>query len=483
MSDLKPLAVRILVLHSDPEAAVQIRTFLLAEEHGRAFLIQAFETLQSAGVFLSQHKTDVILASLTVDDGKGMDVFNTLRAACPQIPIFILGESRDDVLALRVVGAGAQDYLVRSTFNSTMLSRVLRYAIERKKFETNIYIAQEKYRTIFEKSPAAITVTDGEKRIISWNRQAEMLLGLSRDQLNLKPVNEIYPPDEWQKIRGYQDETRDEHDYLETQIVMSNGERVDVGLSISMIRDPDGHLTGNIGILQNISEKKRIERMKDDFISTVSHELRTPLTIMRESVSQIHDRVLGEINTEQEMVMGFALDSIDRLTRIVNDLLDMSKLEAGKVQLNLERFDMVEVVREVCQVFSAKANSLGLKLAVEGAARSEVLADRDKIVQVLTNLVGNALKFTEQGAVIVSIEARPAETVVSIKDTGRGIHEQDRGRLFEKFQQLGRTPGPGDRGTGLGLSICKSIIELHHGDIGVESQPGGGSCFFFSLPA
>jgi len=482
MTEIKSQDVRILVLHSDPEAAAQIRKLLVAEEQGRNFLIQAFETLESALTFLGHHKTDVLLASLTVSDGEGLNVFHALRSACPQIPLFIIGETRDDVLALRLVGAGAQDYLVRSTFNSTMLSRVLRYAIERKKFETHIHIAQEKYRTIFEKSAAAITVTDGEKRIISWNRQAEMLLGRSREQLYLKPVSALYPPEEWQKIRYYQDEVRSEQDYLETQVLKMDGERLDVGLSISMIRDPDGNLTGSIGILQNISEKKRIERMKDDFISTVSHELRTPLTIMRESVSQVHDRILGEINADQEMVMGLALEGIDRLTRIVNDLLDMSKLEAGKVKLNLERFDVVEAAREVCAVFTAKANTQGLLLLVEGAVRAEVFADRDKIIQVLTNLVGNALKFTEQGAVVISIEDRPAETVVSVKDTGRGIHEQDMGKLFEKFQQFGRVPGPGDRGTGLGLSICKSIIELHHGAISAESQPKKGSRFFFSLP-
>ncbi|MBP9866069.1 MAG: PAS domain S-box protein, partial [Candidatus Omnitrophica bacterium] len=416
---MKPQTVRILVLHSNPEAAVQIRTLLLTEELGHAFSIQAFETLQSARAFLSHNKVDVILASLAVNDGGSLGVFNALKAACPQIPIFILGESRDDALALRVVGAGAQDYLVRSTFNPTMLSRVLRYAIERKKFETHIHIAQEKYRTVFEKSAAAITVTDGNKRIISWNHQAEQLLGLSREQMKDKSVSELYPPEEWQRIRCYQDETRHEQDYLETQIIRTDGERVDVGLSISMILDPDGNLTGSIGILQNISERKRIERMKDDFISTVSHELRTPLTIMRESVSQVHDKILGEVNEDQEMVLGLALEGIDRLTRIVNDLLDMSKLEAGKVQLNLERFDIVQAAREVCQVFSAKASSQGLKIAVEGPHRSEVTADRDKIIQVLTNLVGNALKFTEQGGVLISIEERAAKTVVSVKDTGR----------------------------------------------------------------
>lgn len=482
MSDNNPQVVRILVLHPNPEAAQQISSFLLAEENGRSFLIQPFETLQSALAFLSHSKTDVILASLAVDDSGGVDVFNLLRAACPLIPIFILGENRDDALALRVVGAGAQDYLVRSTFNSTMLSRVLRYAVERKKFETHIHIAQEKYRTVFEKSAAAITVTDGQKRIISWNRQAEMLLGLSRDQLNLKSVSELYPVEEWQKIRCYQDETRNDYDYLETQIIRPDDERVDVGLSISMIRDPDGNLTGSIGILQNITERKRIERMKDDFISTVSHELRTPLTIMRESVSQVHDRILGEINADQELVMGLALEGIDRLTRIVNDLLDMSKLEAGRIRLNLTHFDMVDIAREVCQAFSAKASALGLEITVDGAAHAEVYADRDKIVQVLTNLVGNAVKFTEKGGVVLSVQDNPTEILVSVKDTGRGIHEQDMGNLFEKFQQFGRIPGPGDRGTGLGLSISKSLIELHEGTIHAESQPKKGSLFFFTIP-
>ncbi len=473
--------IRILMVYSHPEAAGQIRTLLSAVPQ-RTFLIDSLETLRQARAFLATNKTDVILAGLALEDAQGLDIFTALHKIAPRIPIFLVGENRDDALALRAVGAGAHDYLVRSTFNSTMLTRVLSYAIERKKFESHIYIAEEKYRMVFEKTAVAITVTDGQKRILSWNHQAEILLGMSHDDLYLKPVSSLYPAAEWEKIRGYQDKGHSVHDYLETQIIRRDGVLLDVGLSISMIRDPDGRLTGSIGILQNISERKRVERLKDEFISTVSHELRTPLTIIRESVSQVLDRILGEINPDQEMVMGLALEGIDRLTRIVNDLLDMSKLEAGKVELRYERLNMTEVVESVSRGFSAKAKAQGVKILTVAAPCIECPADRDKIIQVLTNLISNALKFTEQGEIRIQIEDRPAEVAVSIQDTGRGIAEQDLGKLFQKFQQLGRVPGPGERGTGLGLAISKSILDLHHAKLGVESQVGRGSRFFFNLP-
>lgn len=472
--------IKILILHSNPEASAQIKT-LLAEVQGSIFVIESLSGLQPALGHIRKNKADVILSSLALEDAGGFDVIDQLQKAAPRIPLFILGETRDDALALRAVASGAHDYLVRSTFNSTMLSRVLRYAIERKKSESSIYIAEEKYRTVFEKSAVAITVTDGQKKIISWNHNAELLLDMSREDLLNRPVSELYPQEQWERIRCYQDEGHSIHDYLETQIIRKDGILVDVGLSISVIKDPDGQITGSIGVLQDISERKRIDRMKDEFISTVSHELRTPLTIIREGVSQVLDRILGDINADQQLVLGLALDGIDRLTRIVNDLLDMSRLEAGKVHLHREQVSLTQIVDLVFRSFQVRAQTQEVQLTVKTPAEVTVWADRDKIIQVLTNLISNAFKFTEKGRIEIGVTESKNEVIVSVTDSGRGIAEQDIGKLFQKFQQFGRMPGPGDKGTGLGLAICKGLLDLHGSHLQVESTLGKGSRFSFAL--
>jgi signal transduction histidine kinase len=225
---------------------------------------------------------------------------------------------------------------------------------------------------------------------------------------------------------------------------------------------------------------KELDNLKSEFVANVSHELRTPLVPMRESVSQIAEGLLGEINERQKKFLHIALRNIDRMIRLINDLLDMSKIEAGKMEFIKEPVDLASLAENVANSFLAQAVVKGLAIKGEfSAGLSPAYIDRDKITQVFTNLINNAIKFTEKGRIIVAIYPKGDYLECSITDTGCGIAAQELPRVFGKFEQFGRIKFGG---TGLGLAISKSIIELHRGQISVESSLGQGTKFIFTLP-
>lgn len=230
-------------------------------------------------------------------------------------------------------------------------------------------------------------------------------------------------------------------------------------------------------------ELKKLNQIKSDFISTVSHELRTPLSITKEGISLILDRVVGDINERQSDILTTSRNNIDRLARIINELLDISRIEAGRLELKMEPVGIVAIIKEVAAGFESKIKEKGLELVTDlPAGDIEIYADPDKIAQVFTNLINNAVKFTDKGFIEVSVKETPGAVTCSVSDTGTGIPKEDLPNVFEKFRQFSRVAGPGDRGTGLGLSIVKGLVVAHKGNIWVESLPGKGAKFIFNLP-
>jgi len=230
-------------------------------------------------------------------------------------------------------------------------------------------------------------------------------------------------------------------------------------------------------------ELKRLDTLKSDFISTVSHELRTPLTIIREAVAQVLDGILGETTKEQREFLSVGLSDIDRLGRIINDLLDISKIERGKMEIKRNKINIMEIIGSVHASFLPKVKNKGIEIKIKCSQKEIIFyAERDQIIQVFNNLVGNALKFTEKGNITISATDKKNKIECSVSDTGRGVSKEDVPKLFSKFQQFGRSNGPGEKGTGLGLAISKGIIELYKGKIGAKSEMGKGTKFIFTLP-
>ncbi|MFH0738791.1 MAG: HAMP domain-containing sensor histidine kinase [Candidatus Omnitrophota bacterium] len=230
-------------------------------------------------------------------------------------------------------------------------------------------------------------------------------------------------------------------------------------------------------------ELQKLDKLKTDFINIASHELRTPLTTIREVISQFLDGILGQTTPEQKKFLSICLGGVDRLKRLVDDLLDVSQIEAGKFKFTREQVEIVSLAKGVSALFHPKAESIGLELRENFCSQAAIAyADKDSIIRVFTNLIGNALRFTNKGYIEILVMDRPTYVECCVSDTGRGISEEDLLRVFGKFEQFGSREGIREKGTGLGLSICKKIIELHKGQIWVESALNKGTKFTFTLP-
>jgi signal transduction histidine kinase len=233
-------------------------------------------------------------------------------------------------------------------------------------------------------------------------------------------------------------------------------------------------------ILEKLQE---YDQMKSALISTASHELRTPLTIIQEYVSLVMDGVAGPVTSEQTECLTAAIRNCHRLTALLNNLLDMSKLNSDNVEIEPQITDLNAILQECHNDFQAKSIAKDLRMELEiPEALPMVFCDPDRIRQVLVNLLSNAVKFTQEGGGI-TLSARTIEDFVSIEvvDNGKGISLKDQESIFKAFTQIDRQDGPGAKGTGLGLAITKRIVELHGGEIGVTSDLGRGSRFTFGL--
>jgi len=242
--------------------------------------------------------------------------------------------------------------------------------------------------------------------------------------------------------------------------------------------------------IEDISEHKKAEdkikeaaKMKSEFISNVSHELRTPMTAIKEGIGLVLGGLSGDINEEQKELLGIAKKNIDRLTRLINNVLDFQKLDSGNMKFDLEANDVNQIVNDVYKtmVFPAKNVDVDFLLELDRNL-PKAKFDSDKITQVLTNLVNNAIKFTEKGNITIKTSKTEDAVQVSVSDTGYGIKKEDLPKVFNGFEQLSSGGRKKTGGTGLGLTISKEIVEQHGGRIWVESEPGKGSNFMFTLP-
>ncbi|MBU3910980.1 MAG: response regulator [Candidatus Omnitrophica bacterium] len=233
--------------------------------------------------------------------------------------------------------------------------------------------------------------------------------------------------------------------------------------------------------LEKINKKLMdLDRMKSDFVANVVHELRTPLTIIKGNVDNIVEGYAGEVQPQQKEILSDIFKVVERLARLVNDLLDLSKIESGKTQLKKEDLDIVELAGEAMNGFEKLAKDKGIGIKKEfSKSRVMINADRDKLTQVFVNLIGNAVKFTDKGDVTVRLAELQDEVQIEIQDTGLGMTKEETEKIFDKFV---RVVAEKKEGTGLGLPIAKDIITLHKGRIRVESTPDKGSNFIFNLP-
>jgi len=274
---------------------------------------------------------------------------------------------------------------------------------------------------------------------------------------------------------------------------------IHLGISTSPIFDENGEAMSSVHIAKDITERKLAEeklkeaneklkeynQLKDEFVSTASHELRTPLSVIMGAIRLVLDEIPGKIVEEQREVLSLAKENVQRLSRIVDSLLSISKIESGRLELQKVIINICDLIRSTVSDYQPLAQEKGVHLDCEVPKEGvNICLDPDRIEEVLINLISNSIKFTTKGGwVKVSCREQEGEVLVSVQDSGVGIAKEDLPKLFDKFTQFGRKAGPGEKGTGLGLAIVKKLVQMHGGRIEVESQVNEGTTFTVSLPS
>jgi PAS domain S-box-containing protein len=271
------------------------------------------------------------------------------------------------------------------------------------------------------------------------------------------------------------------YEQIETTLLARSGRLIEVEGNLS--RDYYEDLRLVLAIFRNVSARKEMERRVSEFYSNVSHELRTPLTSIRASLGLIEGGLAGDISSKASELVHIARIESDRMIRMINDILDIKKVESGKLELKRCQLKASDVVQETVRNVQGMADEFGIAMAVQIETEQLIEGDHDRLVQVLMNLVSNAVKFSPStGNVAIKVEESGGMVRFAVEDKGPGISSDDVGKLFEMFQQLSMPVSPKRQGSGLGLAISKSLVELHGGRIGVNTKLGEGSCFWFELP-
>ncbi len=364
-----------------------------------------------------------------------------------------------------------------------------------KKTQENLEATTQRFELAKESAQIGIWDWDIINNVMVWDEQMYRLHGIEH-----KDFSGAY--EDWKKCLYSEDRDRAENEIKQaisgersfaTEFRVQWPDKSIHYLNVDglVIRDKDGKAIRMIGTNIDITPRKVAEikvaqaiNAKSEFTSMVSHELRTPLTVIKESVSIVQDGTAGNLNDEQKDFLETAKRNIDRLGRLINDVLDYQKLDAQRMEFVMIEQDLNDVVKEVGTSFKLPLKNKGvdLELRLQNDV-PKITFDRDRIIQVLTNLINNAMKFTESGRIVITSETVGHNAVqVSIADSGIGIKEADFEKLFKSFSQISAGSGRQTGGTGLGLVLCKKIIEVHKGKLGVHSTYGKGSTFYFILP-
>jgi PAS domain S-box-containing protein len=528
---------KILVVDDDPQIQALLQTLLtpwgfnaIALEDPRQF----WETLAAVA-------PDMLILDVELPYINGIELCHLVRdnSRWSDLPILFLTVHSDPEMVNQVFSVGADDFISKPIVGPELVTRIVN-RFERIKLRQRVTQARQGAdREIFSSSPAinelelrvaertaelinlnqqlqsqldehhrtqeelrfsqarfarildiaddAIISINGFHNITLFNQGAEKIFGYSAQEVIGQNLDLLLPQRFFQVHRQHVVEfgkspniARRMGERREIYGCRKDGTEFPAEASISKI-DVGSEIFYTV-ILRDITERKQIEHLKDEFISVVSHELRTPLTSIHGSLGMLASGLLQTDSEQGKRLLQIAAESSERLVRLINDILDIERIESGKAKMKPEICNIVDLITQAVNVMQPLADKARVTLSIS-ALSCEVLADCDRIVQTLTNLLSNAIKFSSAGSTVwLGAQQQSNEILLTVKDTGRGIPADKLESIFERFQQVDSSDSRNHDGTGLGLAICKSITQQHGGRIWVESKLGEGSTFYVTLP-
>lgn len=411
---------------------------------------------------------------------QGTFEYYLLSLAVAGYMIFMLGISNN---GFKIIISTLQLRYENNTINAQLseINNLLNLElITHKEYENSLAQLAE----IVNHSKDAIIRLDLSGNIQTWNKGAEALYGYHPRDIIGRNISIITPKSQQDIFNSILDTVKNSSSYhnIELERLDCNQNIVLVGLAISPIKDKDGRIVGIATIERDISERKEIDRIKDEFISLVNHELRTPLTSIKGGLGLLLN-ANNLTHEKQQRLIEISYNNCNRLINLVNDILDVEKIASGKLNFNFKRIDLFETVQAAIEQLQNFADKFNISIELTRSDHAYVNADEDRIIQVFINLLSNAIKFSKPyNKVEINIEKKNDKVLVEIIDHGIGIPKSFWDKLFVRFSQVNSSATRDKGGTGLGLSISKAILEKHGSELKFTSKVNYGSTFYFELP-
>ena len=430
---------------------------------------------------------DLVLMDIVLK-GKmdGIEAASQIRSRF-NIPVVYLTAYSDEIILERAKITEPFGYIIKP-FNERELHINIEIALYKHKIEKELKESREWFSTTLKSIGDAVIAADPKDRIIFMNHAAQSLTGWNIEDAAGKSIDEIYDlssPEESMNTG-------------EIELLCRDGSKRLIEECRAPNMDEGGNIIGSVFAFRDITERMKAEKIfldnerlmymnkiKNEFLAHMSHELRTPLTSIIGFSQLLKRRINGELSEKQEIYVDNIFTSGKLLLNLINDILDLSKIEAQKMELVIERMSVEEAINETFSILKEEATQHGITFVKKLEPQLEfIMADRQRFKQVLFNLLNNAVKFSKEDGGTVTVKARKSGDMAqfSVMDTGIGMKEEDLGKLFRKFEQLDSGYIRKSKGTGLGLIISKQLVELHGGKIEVESRYGEGSTFTFFIP-
>jgi len=501
--------VGILVVDDEKEIGLLLNRELVKDGYRISAVTDAREGLELA----KKEKFFVAITDLKMPNMGGLDFIAALKKIDPDIEVIVISGFGSMDNSIESFRSGAFDFIQKPFSNDEIKLKVKR-AIDKyhsKKMitllnenVTKTYIelekmkdsleekvqertkeladSEKKYRTIIDDSFDPIITIDENNKISGWNKGAEVTFGFTAAEAvgnSIEMLFVLYPEKVVHSLREcVKRESGFTRNYI-TKCFKKNKEEIDVNITANQLG-----MNGLSLVLRDITRERKIDQMKTDFVSNVSHELRTPLTSVKGAVDLIIGGTEGAVSDSQKELLSVIKNNTVRLIKLISELLDLSKIESGKMEMEFKQVKFSDIVRTTIEETAPLAQNKKIKMEMSVPENlPDVYVDENKIKQVLFNLIGNALKFTpESGNITISAVENTNDIQIGVKDSGIGISKENFELVFEKFRQVDSSSTRAAGGTGLGLAIAKSIVEAHKGRIWLESEPGSGATFIFTLP-
>ncbi|MFO1476950.1 MAG: ATP-binding protein [Verrucomicrobiota bacterium] len=502
---------RILVVEDEGVVALDFQHRLQRLGYAVAGLAQdGDEAVRLAG----ESNPDLVLMDIQLGDGMGG--IDAARAICRgrEVPIVYVTANADDDTVKEAVRSSPSGYILKP-FEDRELDTAIRIGLARHEMDLRLKESERWFQATLRSIADGLIATDARGLIQFFNPSASKITGWEPGEALGRALGDIFPlandgthGEDTDFFTAFRKPGSLPGNSRTAVLTRRDGERMPVEYRAAHIHDDRDRPAGLVVSFTDIRDRRRAEdRIRSGqerlaraheklvhkheelqgFYHTVSHELKTPLTSAREFVALVLEGLAGAVTGTQREYLGIALESCDQMRTCINDMLDVTRLETGKMSLELRRGNPVELVQRLATRLRPAAERKGVELLCRaGLSAPEILMDETRIAQVVSNLLNNALKFTPAGGRIevgIQPDAVGDGVLIVVRDTGCGIPASHQGRIFDRLYQVGREEEGGCTGLGLGLFICQELVRLHRGSIRVESVPGRGSTFTVHLPA